>query len=209
MAPASRPSTRFSFWLNVSANIILGIIFFAGLTAGGSYILKIFRLHIERREEAGIFAFDDSRFLNKYEEYTVNDEVYLEFYTALQNMIASPAFDFDIITHFDLPKKFDKRVEDKTLVMDKAIETLELAKKSDLTIEINTSGLRKQAKEQYPSEDIIKEMYALDIPILLGSDAHNPEEIAFKFKETTALVKSVGYNQLAHFKERKRSFIDI
>lgn len=159
--------------------------------------------------KAGIFAFDDSRFLNKYEEYTVNDEVYLEFYTALQNMIASPAFDFDIITHFDLPKKFDKRVEDKTLVMDKAIETLELAKKSDLTIEINTSGLRKQAKEQYPSEDIIKEMYALDIPILLGSDAHNPEEIAFKFKETTALVKSVGYNQLAHFKERKRSFIDI
>ena len=159
--------------------------------------------------KAGIFAFDDSRFLNKYEEYTVNDEVYLEFYTALQNMIASPTFDFDIITHFDLPKKFDKRVEDKTLVMDKVIETLELAKKSDLTIEINTSGLRKQAKEQYPSEEIIKEMYALDIPILLGSDAHNPEEIAFKFKEITALVKSIGYNHLAHFKERKRSFIDI
>jgi len=134
--------------------------------------------------KVGIFAFDDGRFLNKYKEYDVNDEVYLEFYTALQGMIKTPAFDFDIVTHFDLPKKFDKRVENKKLIMEKVIETLELIKKRNLTVEINTSGLRKEVKEQYPSEEIIREMYDLDIPILLGSDAHQPKEIAYKFKET-------------------------
>jgi histidinol-phosphatase (PHP family) len=159
--------------------------------------------------KAGIFAFDDGRFLNKYEEYDVNDEVYLEFYTTLQDMIKSPIFDFDIVTHFDLPKKFDKRVEDKDKVMEKVIETLELVKKRDLTVEINTSGLRKTVKEQYPSEEIIRKMYDLDISILLGSDAHQPKEIAYKFKETTNLLKSIGYNQLAHFEKRKRSYIDI
>jgi histidinol-phosphatase (PHP family) len=52
-------------------------------------------------------------------------------------------------------------------------------------------------------------MCDLDIPILLGSDAHNPNEVGYKFKETTNLVKNIGYNQLAHFEKRKRTYIDF
>jgi histidinol-phosphatase (PHP family) len=159
--------------------------------------------------KAGVFAFDDGRFLNKYKEYDANDEIYIEYYDSLQVMIKSSSFEFDIVSHFDLPKKFDKRVEDKKLIMEKVIETLELIKKRNLTVEINTSGLRKKAKEQYPSEKIIREMHHLDIPILLGSDAHKPDEIAHKFKETTKLLKKIGFNQLAHFEKRKRSRIDF
>lgn len=159
--------------------------------------------------KAGTFAFDDGRFLNKYKEYSVNDEVYIEYYNSLQDMIQSPTFELDIVTHFDLPKKFDRRAVDKEKVMEKAAETLELVKKHDLIIEINTSGLRKEVKEQYPSEDIIQKMYELDIPILLGSDAHQPKDVAYKFKETTKMLKHIGYNQLSHFKERKRSFLEI
>jgi histidinol-phosphatase (PHP family) len=69
--------------------------------------------------------------------------------------------------------------------------------------------LKIKFKEQYPSEEIIREMHTLDIPVLLGSDAHQPKEIAYKFKETANLLKRVGYNQLAHFNKRKRSYIDI
>ena len=159
--------------------------------------------------KAGIFAFDDGRFLNKYKEYDVNDEIYIEYYDSLQVMIGSPTFELDIVTHFDLPKKFDKSIEDKDMVMGKVIETLELVKKHDLTVEINTSGLRKKVKEQYPHIDIIKKIYELDIPILLGSDAHKPEDVAYEFKSITKMLKNIGFNQLAHFKERKRSYIDF
>jgi len=159
--------------------------------------------------KAGTFAFDDGRFLNKYKEYEVNDEIYIEFYKSLQEMIKSPTFELDIVTHFDLPKKFDKRVEDKDMVMEKVIETLELVKKRDLTIEINTSGLRKKVKEQYPSIDIIKKIYELDIPILLGSDAHDPLHISYKFGEITKLLKNIGFTHFAHYKNRRRSFIEI
>jgi len=159
--------------------------------------------------KAGTFAFDDGRFLNKYKEYSGNDEIYLEFYDSLQNMIKSPTFELDIVTHFDLPKKFDKKVNDKDKIMGKAIETLKLIKKHDLTVEINTSGLRKKVKEQYPSIDIIKSIYDLDIPILLGSDAHKPEEVAYEFKSMTKILKNIGFNQLAHFKKRKRSNVEI
>ncbi len=159
--------------------------------------------------KAGIFAFDDGRFLNKYKEYDGNDEIYIEYYDSLQVMIKSPTFELDIVTHFDLPKKFDKKVEDEDNVMEKVIETLELVKKHDLTVEINTSGLRKKVKEQYPSIDIIKHIYDLDIPILLGSDAHKPEDLAYDFKSMTKMLKNIGFNQLAHFEKRKRSNIDF
>ena len=159
--------------------------------------------------KAGTFAFDDGRFLNKYREYSVNDEIYIEYYDSLQNMIKSPTFELDIVTHFDLPKKFDKRVEDKDMVMEKVIETLELVKKHDLTVEINSSGLRKKVKEQYPSIDIIESIYELNIPILLGSDAHKPEDVAYEFKSITKMLKNIGFNQLAHFKKRKRSYVDF
>jgi len=159
--------------------------------------------------KAGVFAFDDGRFLNKYKEYDANDEIYIEYYDSLQVMIKSPTFDLDIVTHFDLPKKFDKKVEDKEIVMEKVIETLELVKKHDLTVEINTSGLRKKVKEQYPSIEIIKIIYDLDIPILLGSDAHDPIFIGYHFGEITKLLRNVGFTQFAHFEKRQRSFVDF
>ncbi|MHA1252800.1 MAG: histidinol phosphate phosphatase, partial [Candidatus Helarchaeota archaeon] len=73
----------------------------------------------------------------------------------------------------------------------------------------NTGGFRKDVGVQYPEEDIIRKMYDLDIPILLGSDAHSPEEIAWNFKIMIENLKKIGYTQLAHFNKRNRSFIEI
>ena len=86
---------------------------------------------------------------------------------------------------------------------------LELIKKRNLVMEINTGGLRKDCKEQYPSEIIINEMYSLDIPILLGSDAHSPEVIAWKFEKMIKMLKRIGYNHLAHFNKREMTSIEI
>ena len=69
--------------------------------------------------------------------------------------------------------------------------------------------MRKQIKEQYPSVKIIKKMHELDIPILLGSDAHHPDELGFNFNNIIKLVKGIGYDQLAYFEKRKRSFIEL
>ena len=83
----------------------------------------------------GLFAFDDNRFLNMYEEYKSNDEIYTEYYNTMQKMLNSKDFSIDIITHFDLPKKFYKLPENKNFVMNEAIKILELIKKKDLTID--------------------------------------------------------------------------
>ncbi|UCC20461.1 MAG: histidinol-phosphatase HisJ [Promethearchaeota archaeon] len=156
-----------------------------------------------------LFAFDDKRFLKMYKEYDSIDNIYLEYYQKIQNMIHSDKFDFDVLSHFDLPKKYNKRAINKDLVMNEAIKTLDLAKKADLTIEINTGGLRKEINEQYPSYEIIEKMHELDIPILFGSDAHHPNDLGYKFDKMLKIVKKIGYSNLAHFNKRKRKFIEI
>ncbi|MFX0088221.1 MAG: histidinol-phosphatase HisJ [Candidatus Hodarchaeota archaeon] len=156
----------------------------------------------------GAWGFDDSRFRKDYDFYGA-DTVYLFYYKSLQNMINSSKFNFDIIAHFDLPKKFNDIPTDTEAVHNEMMKTLEEIKKNKLTMEINTGGLRKDCKEQYPSIQIIKEMYALDIPVLLGSDAHKPEVVGWQFDETIKMLKEIGYNKLAHFNRRKRSFSEI
>ncbi|MFW9866476.1 MAG: histidinol-phosphatase HisJ [Candidatus Thorarchaeota archaeon] len=158
---------------------------------------------------SGLFAFDDRRFLEMYKEYESIDIIYIEYFHKLQNMINSNEFKFDILSHFDLPKKYNKRPINKKLVMNEAIKTLELIKKRDLTIEINTGGMRKEVKEQYPSFEIVEHIFELDIPILLGSDAHKPDDLAHNFKMIINRLKQIGFNQLAHFNKRKRTFIEI
>jgi histidinol-phosphatase (PHP family) len=160
------------------------------------------------RDGRGAWGFDDSRFRKDFEYYGTQ-KVYINYYKKLQKMISSAEFDFDIVGHFDLPKKFNDNPINKEQVFNEIVNTLELIKAKDKTIEVNTGGLRKPCKEQYPSGEIIKEMYLLDIPVLLGSDAHKPNDIAYKFKRTLKTLKKIGYRQLANFNNRKRNFVEI
>ena len=171
------------------------------------YILgSIHLLNFHDGREA--WAFDDSRFKNDYNYYG-SDKVYMEYYKTVQKMLNSNDFDFDIIAHFDLPKKFNDIPNNKEIVNNEVMKTLGLIKKRDVVMEINSSGLRKDAKEHYPSKEIIQEMYDLDIPILLGSDAHDPIYIAWEFENIIGILKKIGYNHLSHFKKRDRTYIEI
>lgn len=156
----------------------------------------------------GSWGFDDGRFLKDYEFYGANN-VYMKYFETELKMVNSKSFDFDVICHFDLPKKFKHIPTNKEEVDNKATRVLEAVKKRGVAMEINTSGFRKDVGIQYPSENYIQKMHELDIPILLGSDAHSPEEIAWEFNKMIKIIKKIGYNQLAHYDKRKRTFIDI
>ncbi|MFX0071903.1 MAG: histidinol-phosphatase HisJ [Candidatus Hermodarchaeota archaeon] len=160
------------------------------------------------KDERGAWGFDDSRFRKDYQYYGP-DKVYMEYYKTQQKMLNSDKFRFDIVAHFDLPKKFNNVPENKEVIMNEVLKILEIIKKKDKVMEINTGGLRKEVKQQYPSEEIIRIMHDLDIPVLLGSDAHAPQEVAWKFKNIVKMLKEIGYNQIACFSKRKRTFIEL
>jgi histidinol-phosphatase (PHP family) len=67
---------------------------------------------------------------------------------------------------------------------------LECTKKHSMTIEINTSGLRKDINETYPNLNILPYLEKFNIPITFGSDAHKPEQVGYQFAGMEKIVSN-------------------
>ena len=86
---------------------------------------------------------------------------------------------FDVVGHLDLIK----RPGYPALYINhrKIGNILDAVKKQGMSLELNTSGLRKPINETYPSLDIVKLAVKRDIPHTLASDAHRPEHVGYRF----------------------------
>jgi len=112
---------------------------------------------------------------------------------------------YDIIGHFDLPKRVAP--VPMSLVSEKINTALRAIKEGNLALDINTSALRKGLKEIYPGKEIVQRAAALQIPVILGSDAHRPSEVAAGFGKTIQQLKKIGYAHQCVYKSRQRTMI--
>ena len=107
----------------------------------------------------------------------------------------------DIIGHLD---KIKIQSEDGQLFAEQAPwyqeavqHTLDVIAERSLIVEVNTRGLYKQkTDEPYPSGWILKRMRAMNIPIVLNSDAHHPRELTAFFPETVARLVQLGFQEV-------------
>ena len=77
-------------------------------------------------------------------------------------------------------------------------------------IELNTSGVRYGLPNGLPSDDILKLYKQCGGEIItLGSDAHNEIDIAFQFRESLHLLKTIGFNYVATFENMEPTFHPI
>jgi histidinol-phosphatase (PHP family) len=147
---------------------------------------------------------DDPEQAHRYREERVA-EIYRRYYRRLQKAIALGAF--DLLAHFDLPKKFGFLPEED--LSDIVGETLDMVREADLAIEISTAGLRKTVGEIYPSPWILGEMRKREIPISLSSDAHDPLEVGIDYARSIAAVREAGYSEVAVFEARERRLLPL
>lgn len=118
------------------------------------------------------------------EKYT-NQQRFREYY---KEVLAAVKFGgFDVLAHFDLPKRYLKEsCEEKELVN----EILHELKNKGIALEINTSPLRRGLKECCPDSEILKNyLKAGGTRVTTGSDAHCCSEIAADFEYAYKLVK--------------------
>lgn len=81
-------------------------------------------------------------------------------------------------------------------------EILKFIIRKDIALEVNTSGF-KSNNAPNPSSDIIKRYIMLGGRLItIGSDAHSPEYITFKFNELRNILTSVGVNEYAVYRDR-------
>lgn len=122
-----------------------------------------------------------------------------EFYKTVRDLIKQGGF--QILAHFDLIKKFNRGemffTEEEAWYREEVLKTLDILKKTDIILEVNTGAVAKGYREvPYPSLWILEECKKRDIKICLNSDVHSPEKIEYFFDEALDLIKNSGYTEL-------------
>jgi len=147
----------------------------------------------------------DSRQREKWQTADVAG-VWRAYFAELLGLVRSGLF--DAIGHFDLPKKCGYRADDR-VVREIALPVLDAVAAAGMGIELNTSGYRHPCAEPYPSAQILGWMRERNIPLLFGSDAHEPAQIGFHFADALPLARAAGYTQAAHFVRRRPVLYDL
>jgi histidinol-phosphatase (PHP family) len=64
-------------------------------------------------------------------------------------------------------------------------------------MEVSSRGLYKHDPPLlYPSEWVIKEAFIRNVPVMINSDAHHPDEIDYHFAGIARLLLQTGYKTL-------------
>lgn len=115
---------------------------------------------------------------------------------------------YDIVAHLDLPKKFGHLlpVNDCRREINDALDAMAT---TGMTIEINTSGLRRKIADTYPSRDLLEMARRHGIPVCFGSDAHKPADVGFAFDKALALAREAGYTETVTYRQRRSTTVPL
>jgi len=71
-------------------------------------------------------------------------------------------------------------------------------------MEINTAGMRRTQSAPYPAQGILPLAAAHGLPVITGSDAHEPHLVGFGFSEVRGWIEAVPGLRQARYRGRKR-----
>ncbi len=131
-------------------------------------------------------------------------EIYNDYLEALLRGIRTGLF--NIIGHLDLVKSAEQPLlqENSALIKQIMLE----AKKQNMAIEINSSGLRREINEPYPAFSFLPMITEAGLPLTLGSDAHEPQQVGFAFPEIEKHISAFSKIKMAHFRAGKIQFYE-
>ena len=77
-------------------------------------------------------------------------------------------------------------------------------------IEINTGGWKAGLAETNPCRDVLRRYRELGGEIItMGSDAHTPEYIGYRFADAKEALKACGFRYFTVFRERRPVFMRL
>lgn len=120
---------------------------------------------------------------------------------------------YNVYGHIDYVNRYapyeDKEVNYSEFreIIDEILKTIAEKGKG---LDVNTSGYRYGNGRPYPQLEILKRFKELGGEIItIGSDAHKPEDIAYRFEDAYEIVKAAGFKAIASFRNKTPKFIDI
>ena len=128
------------------------------------------------------------------------ERLYAEYYRLLAKA-ARTGF-FDVLTHFDLPKKHGHRPASP--LEDAEAAAVEATRDAGCAIEISSAGLRKPVGEAYPEPRLLARLVAAGVPVTFSSDAHAPAEVGWGYERTLEIARSCGVRQFVTLENRQK-----
>lgn len=143
------------------------------------------------------------------EQYDTGDPIaFYETYFEHLAMAAESGL-FDTLSHPDLVKNVYHREWDVTQLLDTIGKNLDRIARAGVAMELNTSGLHKTVREMNPGPVMLREMQARHIPVVVGSDAHEPHRVAADFEQAFTLLEAAGYETVSFYLDRQRQTVSI
>jgi len=108
----------------------------------------------------------------------------------------------DIIGHLDKIKiqNIDQKFynEQDSWYRDEIHRTLKCISKNGGIIEVNTRGIyQKKSATTYPAPWILTQIFEMNIPVTISSDAHVKSDLTNQFPETAKLLYECGFRKLS------------
>jgi histidinol-phosphatase (PHP family) len=116
---------------------------------------------------------------------------------------------FDCLSHPDIVKIVHPSQYKISDHLDTIRRALDRIARAGTAMELNTSGLNKPYREMNPSTEILEEMALRQIPVVIGSDSHDPHRVGADFDKALANLQNAGYERVSCFIERERYATEI
>ena len=146
-----------------------------------------------------------------YHKGKTQHEAYEGYYSRLLDMVKT-FHEFSVLGHLDLIKRYGNfnNVLDDSIFSNYIEEILKKVIADGKGIEINTSCFRYNLPDLTPSRNILKMYKDLGGEIItMGSDSHNPSQIAFKFEYINDVLIDLGYRYICRFNKMQPEFIKL
>lgn len=116
---------------------------------------------------------------------------------------------FHALAHPDLVKNCSGSEWDVKASLDTIRRALDRIAKTGVAMELNTSGLLKRIREMNPGEIILREMQVRGIPVVIGSDSHEPKRVGENFNRAQQVLLECGYTKVRYYIEGKPVEYDL
>lgn len=146
----------------------------------------------------GGFGFDLDEMRDQWAKGSV-DEIHDTYFSILEKMIEDRPV--DIIGHADVIKVFGFHAPRVAGSWYKRLTPK--IKESGMAVEISTAGWRKPVKEIYPAPEWIALLVEAEVPLVLCSDAHRPEDVGADYPQAIDLLRALGVTRLHTVANRK------
>lgn len=140
------------------------------------------------------WAFDDPAQRDRWLEAGAVDAIWRRYVELWCAAASDTSKRFDVMSHPDLAKKFGYM---PSFDLSESYQQMaEAARSGNRMVEVNTSGWYYACAEQFPALDLLKAFCAAGVACTVGTDAHDPCNIARDIERGYKIMRKAGYKNV-------------